>query len=103
MDNYKIEITQRAFLDITECVSFVKNVSVEAANELYREIINAINSLCSFPNMFHEIEGLKIRENKVRKMPIHQGRYVIIYKVEKNAITIYDVLDTRKDSYILKL
>ena len=103
MDTYKIAITQRAFSDINECVLFVSNVSKEAAKVLYTEIISSINSLKTFPNAFPNIEGLVIGDINIKRMPIHHGRYFIIYKVEGDLITIYDVIDSRKDSSILKL
>ena len=55
MTDYKIDITQQAFLDIYECISFVKNVSKEAANDLYQEIMNSIRSLVEFPKKYPEI------------------------------------------------
>ena len=62
MTNYKISISQRAFSDITECVLFVKNVSKEAANDLYNEIMESIKSLSTFPNKYPEVDGLLIRQ-----------------------------------------
>ena len=103
MNAYKLAITQRAFSDINECVLFVSNVSKEAAKVLYTEIISSINSLKTFPNAYPSIEGLVIGGIKIKRMPIHHGRYFIIYKVEGDLITIYDVIDSRKDSSILKL
>lgn len=103
MNAYKIAITQRAFSDINECVLFVSNVSEEAAKVLYTEIISSINSLKTFPNAYPNIEGLVIGGINIKRMPIHHGRYLIIYKVEGDLITIYDVIDSRKDSSILKL
>lgn len=103
MDAYKIAITQRAFSDIYECVLFVSNVSKEAAKVLYTEIVSSINSLKTFPNAYPNIEGLVIGGINIKRMPIHHGRYFIIYKVEGDLITIYDVIDSRKDSSILKL
>ena len=103
MADYTIIVTQRAFVDVTECVSFVRNVSVEAAKQLYDEIICSINSLMTLPNKYPEIDGLTIGGSKVRKMPIHQGRYVALYKAESHTITIYDILDVRKDSFLNKI
>ena len=103
MNNYSIIITQRAYTSITECVLFVNNVSQEAANHLYNEIMTAINSLSSFTNKYPEIIGLLIRDTKVRKMPVHDGRYVILYKVENDHVVIYDIIDTRTDSILAKL
>lgn len=103
MNEYRITITQRAFSDINECVLFVNIVSNEAARELYSEIISSINSLKTFPNSYPNIEGLTIGGASIKRMPVHHGRYLIIYKVENDLITIYDVIDSRKDSSILKL
>lgn len=103
MNAYKIAITQRAFSDTNEFVLFVSNVSKEAAKGLYTEIISSINSLKTFPNAYPNIEGLVIGGINIKRMPIHQGRYLIIYKVEGDLITIYDVIDSRKDSSILKV
>ena len=103
MTKYKILISQRAFSDINECVLFVKNVSLSAALDLHKEIISSIESLSTFPNKYPEIDNLRIRGSKVRKMPIHQGRYVILYKVENDFIVIYDIFDVRKDSFLNKL
>ena len=103
MTEFRISISQRAYSNIIECVSFVKNVSTKAAEELYLEIIKSIQSLSSFPNKYQEVEGLKITESKIRKMPIHKGRYVALYKVEADEVVIYDIIDTRKDSILSKL
>lgn len=98
MTNYKISISQRAFSDITECVLFVKNVSKVAANDLHNEIMESIKSLSTFPNKYPEVDGLLIRQSKVRKMTIHKGRYFILYKVDDGVVYIYDILDSRKDN-----
>lgn len=103
MDKYQVVITQRAFSDISECVLFVNVVSNEAAKKLYEEIMAAIRSLETFPEKYPTIEGLTIGGIKVRRMPIHNGRYLIVYKFEKEVVTIYDILDSRKDNLILKL
>ena len=103
MNNYSIIITQRAYSSIIDCVAFVNNISNEAANQLYDEIISSLNSLSTFPNKYPEIQNLLIRDSKVRKMPIHNGRYVALYKVDVNSVCIYDVIDTRKDNILLKI
>ena len=103
MGEYKIAITQRAFSDINERVLFVNNVSKETAKELYSEIISSINTLKTFPNAYPSIEALTVGGVEIKRMPIHRGRYFVIYKVEGVLITIYDVIDSRKDNSILKL
>ena len=103
MKEYKITITQQAFSSIQECVLFVNNVSSEAAIELYDEIMSSLSSLKTFPKAYPNIEGLTISGIGVKRMPIHHGRYLVIYKVEKDLVTIYDIIDSRKDNSILKI
>ena len=103
MNEYKITITQRAFSDINECVLFVSLVSKDAAKELYKEIIDSINSLKTFPNAYPSVEGLIIGGVAVKRMPIHHGRYIVLYKIDADIVTIYDIIDSRKDNSILKL
>ena len=103
MDEYKIIIAHRAYVDLIERVSFLKNVSVEAAESLRVEIIDSIRSLSTFPEAYPVIENLTICGFMVRKMPIHNGRYLILYKIEEDTVTVYDVIDSRKDNSALVL
>ena len=103
MGDYNIVITQRAFFDINERVLFVGNVSNEAAKNLYKEIIDSISSLKTFLNAYPDIVGLTIGGCGVKRMSIHNGRYLALYKVQNNTVTIYDVIDSRKDNSILKI
>ena len=103
MGKFTINITQRAFSAITECVLFVSNVSTEAAETLYKEIINSISNLQDFPNAHSDIEGLTIAGEKIKKLLIHNGRYYVLFKVQKETVTIYDLIDSRRDNSVLKL
>ena len=103
MKEYKIKITQRAFSSIQECVLFVNIVSSEEAIELYDEIMSSLSSLKTFPKAYPNIERLTICGIDVKRTPIHHGKYLIIYKVEKDLMTIYDIIDLRKDNSILKI
>ena len=102
MEKFEIIIYQKAFSSITECVMFLNNVSNDAAKHLYEEFISSIKSLEDMPNRYPVINDIKIKESAVRKMPIHKGQYLIIYKVELNKVYIYDILDVRKDNDIIK-
>ena len=104
MDKYNIVISQRAFTSVFECVSFVKKVSIESSEKLYIEIMNAINSLTTYPNRNPEIKHLTIRQVPIRRMMICDGRYAIIYKInDNNEVFIYDVLDNRRDNKLLNI
>ena len=102
MEKFKIVISQKAYSSITECVMFLNNVSNAAAVELQQEILKSIKSLETMPNRYPVIEDLKIKETNIRKMTIHNGQYVILYKVEAAEVFIYDILDVRKDNDVIK-
>lgn len=97
-NKYEIQISQRAFTSLIECVSFVKRVSPESASSLYQEIMEAIQSLSTLPKRNPEVVGLTIQNIPTRKMVINNGRYIILYRIDGNQVIIYDVLDSRKDN-----
>ena len=103
MSSYEIQITQRAFSDINECVSFLKNVSIGAAKKLYLEMIEQIKSLSIFPEKYPTISGLKICESMIHKMPVHDGRYNVLYRIESKTVVILDVIDSRRDQILNRL
>ena len=103
MVQFKISITQKAFSSISEHVLFVRNVSLEVAKELYEETMASLRSLSSFPERHPEIQDLRIAGVRIRKMSIHDGRYVALYKVDGDTVVIYDVIDTRKDGILNRL
>ena len=103
MNEYKVSITQKAFTSINEHVLFVRNVSLEAAKSLYEEIMASLKSLNTLPERYPEIPDLRIAGARVRKMSIHDGRYVALYKIDSHTIIVYDVIDTRKDGILNRL
>ena len=103
MAELKVSITQRALSSICEHILFVRNVSLEAAKELCEETMTSLRSLSSFPERRPEIQDLRIAGARIRKMSIHNGRYVALYKIDGDTVVVYDVVDSRKDNSILKL
>ena len=97
MTEYRVKITQRLTSEICECLAFVNTVSPQAADQLSKEISEAIRSLQFFPNRYPEISDLEILGVKMRKMPIHDGRYLVLYKVLKDEVIVCDLVDVRKD------
>ena len=98
MTEYQVKITQRLTSEICECLSFVNTVSPQAADQLSNEFSEAIRSLKFFPNRYPEINGLEVLGVKMRKMPVHDGRYIVLYKVVKNEVIVCDLFDVRKDT-----
>ena len=103
MAELKISITQRAFSSISEHMLFARNASLEAAKELYEETMASLRSLPSFPERYPDIQDLRIAGARIRKMPIHSGCYVALFKVDGDTVVIYDVIDTRKDGTLNRL
>lgn len=102
-NTYVVYISQRAFTSLIECVSFVKRLSPESAENLYREIMASIQSLSTFPKRNPEVDGLKIQNNPTRKMIIDGGRYIILYRIDGNQVIVYDVLDSRRDNKVISI
>ena len=103
MAKYSVTISQRAFTSIFECVSFLKKVSIESAEELYKEMMNSIKSLSSYPDRNLKIANLSIQQIPIRRMIICNGRYAILYKVNNNDVFVYDVLDNRRDNKLFNI
>ena len=97
MNNVEIGISERAFNSIGKILDFVKNVSPISANNLKDEISVSIDSLKHFPERYPSID-ISINGKIIRKMPIANGRYQIIYAFKDSKILIYDVIDCRKEN-----
>lgn len=100
MNEFKVEISQRAFTSIQEHVAFLARVSLEAAKTLYEETMSSLRSLSRIPERNPEIQQLQIGESRVRKMTIGRGRYAVLYRIKGDQVVIYDVIDTRKDGIL---
>ena len=94
MEKYEILISPIAQEDILTCIGFVKNVSLEAAKELFKEIYSFIESLETFPERNSIFEMPHGTNREIRK-GIVDKRYIVIYEIEKQII-VHRVLDSRK-------
>lgn len=95
MDNYNVVISSKAQSDLSECVSFVLNVSKEAGKSIANSIFDSISSLCTFPERNPVFEmpkqiGIVFRKQVVEK------RYIIIYSIESMDVVVYRILDARR-------
>ena len=96
MDKYQIIISSKAQSDLSECVSFVLNVSKEAAIKLSDDVFNAIESLSNFPESNPIFEMPSAFPLIVRKKVVNR-RYLLLYCVEEESkIVIYRILDSRR-------
>lgn len=94
MNEYKIEISSKAQEDILACVGFVKNVSLEAAKELFESIYSFIESLRTYPECNPLFEMPQGTNREIRKGIVNK-RYIVIYEINEQ-IVIHRVIDCRK-------
>lgn len=102
MDQFKIDISIKAHEDIADCVSFVLNVSKEAAFALVSTIYSSLATLNSFPERNPVFEMPKHFPFTIRKHIIDK-RYVALYSIENDKVIVYRVIDTRKKCEYLLL
>ena len=92
---YRVEWSTKALGDLLDCVSFLKNVSPESAEEVASKIIEASASLKVFPERHEEFLMPKSFPETIRKHVVN-SRYIILYGVSDSRVMIYRVLDDRK-------
>ena len=94
MTEYKIIISPKAQEDILSCIGFVKNVSLDAAHQLFEDIYSFIESLSTFPERNSIFEMPQGTNREIRKGIVNK-RYIVVYEVEKQ-IVIHRIIDSRK-------
>ncbi len=93
---YKIRIEPIAFSQILESIDFLKNVSLEAAENLYKEINESIDSLKTMPFRYPVDPTYQVSDEEERKMIIGKGRYFILYCIEKDTVCVEYFHDSRQ-------
>lgn len=91
----KIVLTSNAYADWQNCVSFVLNVSKEAAIQLDDEIKAAIDNLGNYPEKNPIFEMNRVFPFVVRKSIINR-RYIILFSINEQEILVYRILDVRR-------
>ena len=95
MNDYIISWRTEALRDASEHISFLCNVSAQAAIELKNQIFEEVNSLKEFPERNPLLEMPNNFPLEIRKKVVNK-RYLILYSVQNNEVEIYRVLDSRK-------
>ena len=93
---YKVIISERATDMLLQHVRFMTQVSLQAADKLRVEIIEASKSLQNFPERNSWLFGLGLPANKYRKMIISK-RYLLIYQIKYETVHVDYILDCRQD------
>ncbi len=100
MDNtnklYKVIVSDRAADMLIHHVRFMAQVSLQAAEKLRIEIIEAARSLENFPERNSWLSDPVLPAIKYRKMIINK-RYLLIYQIKNDLVYIEYILDCRQD------
>jgi len=99
--HYKVLISQRAADMLIHLVRFMAQVSLEAADRLRVEIIEASRSLENLPERSLELFEPVLSTNKYRKMIVSK-RYCLVYQIKDETVHIDYILDCRQDYQWLK-
>ena len=94
---YKVITSQTAYFQISECISFLDNVSPDAALRLYNEIMNSLRSLEEMPDRCPVVEEFKTPLGDIHRMVIANGKFIILYRIDDDTVYVNYVVDTRKD------
>jgi len=99
---YNLIISNKANILIKQHISFVGNVSKDAAKKLNKEFKDAIKNIASAPTSYQLFDGKFVPYSKYRKYVISK-RYIVIYQIKEETIYIEYVIDTRTDySFLIK-
>jgi len=93
---YKIIVSDRATDMLIQHVRFMAQISLQAADKLRAEIIEAAKSLENFPERNSWLSDPVLPASKYRKMIINK-RYLLIYQIRVDSVYIEYILDCRQD------
>ena len=95
MKSYYLNWLPKSVSDLGEHIAFLRKVSEEAAKKTSLAIITMANSLTQFPERFPEFSMPRNFPVVIRKCVV-AGRYILLFGVCDDSVTIYRVLDARR-------
>ena len=96
MERYNVEISDEAYRQLGECVYFIKQNDIEAAERLHKKLIDSLRTLESMPNRYPYFSGTSIPSYKYHKMFVEKY-YLILYQIKEHTVYVEYVLDCRRD------
>ena len=91
---YKVIISELATREFASHISFLANVSKQAAMETKQRIVEAIESLSEMPGRLPFFNEEYIPKNKCHKMYV-QKWYLVLYQVKDDTVYVEYILDCR--------
>ena len=99
---YHVIVSEAAAREFASHVSFLANVSRDAARETKDRLVEALASLTEMPGRFPYLNEDLIPKNKYHKMYV-PDRYLVLYQIRDNTVYVDDILDCRQDyGWLLK-
>lgn len=96
MKRYKVDISPFAYTEILDSVAFLMNASKEAAEELYKVVMEGISSLQEFPFRCPVDSTYNVASEEERKMLFCNGRYQLFYCVSDDVVYVECFHDSRR-------
>ena len=96
MDKYRIVISGEAQRQLGNCVLFIAQENMEAAQRLRKRLMEAIRSLGEMPARYPFLSEQYIPANKYHKMFV-ENWYLILYQIRDATVYVDYVADCRQD------
>lgn len=93
---YHVIISERAGEMLMQHFRFLAQVSIQAADKLRRDVVEAAKSLQEFPERGSWLTDPLLPANKYRKLLVDK-RYLLIYQIKDDTVYIDYILDCRQD------
>jgi len=95
MNNYVAEVLERAVRDMSEIYEYIRKDKESAAIKVYNEIEKAIENLCAFPFKGTLVDKDDRAMSGYRYVMVRP--YLVFYKINGKKITVYHVIDGKRD------
>lgn len=96
MDKYEVIVSEAAMKQLGNCVMFIAQDNVEAAERIRQRLVAGIRSLEQMPARFPFFNEPYIPANKYHKMFI-ENWYLILYQIKDAKVYVDYVVDCRQD------
>ena len=93
---YNISVSHRARQMLGTHIRFIANVNKEAAKKTKLEIMLAIRSLATMPQLYTFLDAEFIPRNKYHKVIIEKW-YFILFQIKDQAVYVDYIVDCRQD------
>ena len=96
MKRYKVIVAEKAKTMLGVHIKLMAKVSLPAAKETKKRLLEAIRSLANMPERFPFFDEDFVPRNKYRKMFV-ESWYLILYQVKDNTVYVDYIVDCRQD------